>query len=290
MTRTHALLFVAALALAVGGGTGRATDDPAPAPAEVADDELLSELKSAPGENEAREKKLRDLYVQAGADDDAIGLQEVSSGDPAVPALHNVVVTKKGQTDAVIVVGGHLDKVKAGLGVIDDWSGACLASNLYQTLRNLETRHTFVFVGFAYEERGLLGSKAFVAGLAPGQKGRIRAMVNLECLGVDGPFLWTNGSTDRLEALAHKVADAHKLTLKDHVLLGVGADSIPFEKAGIPVITFDGLPRDKFRLIHSPADTYDNIQPARYLDAYRIVARFLLALDREPDEVPPEAK
>src|SRR5206468_557316 len=87
---------------------------------------------------------------------------------------------------------------------------------------------------------------------------------------------------DRLEALAHRVADEAKLPLKDHVLRGVGADSIPFERAGIPNITFDGLPREKFQLIHSKEDRFENIKPECYLDAYRVVNRFLQALDREP--------
>jgi putative aminopeptidase FrvX len=253
----------------------------ADAPALVADEELLDELKSAPKENPERVKKLRELYEQAGAPAEAITLQEVEPRVEGGEVLHNVIVTKKGKTDDVIVVGGHLDKVPPGGGVIDDWSGACLASNLYQSLRAVETEHTFVFIGFAHEEQGLLGSNAYVKSLPEDARKRVKAMVNLECLGPADPFLWTNGSTDKLEALAHKVADEHKLPLTDHVLQGVGADSIPFEKAGIPNITFDGLPREKFRLIHSVNDSFENVQPECYLNAYRLVLPFLMALDRE---------
>ncbi|HEX8201709.1 MAG TPA: M28 family peptidase [Isosphaeraceae bacterium] len=250
-------------------------------PAAVAERELLEELRSAPRENEARERQLRSLYEQAGARPEDIRLQAVPLGDDPGPVLHNVIVTKPGATDAVIVVGGHLDKVPPGDGVIDDWSGACLATNLFQALRPLRTRHTFVFIGFAHEERGLRGSRAYVASLSPEERAHIAAMINLECLGVDDPFLWTNGSTDRLEALAHRVADEDKLPLRDHVIEGVGADSIPFDRAGIPTLTFDGLPAERFDLIHSERDTYANILPECYINAYRLVVRFLLALDRE---------
>jgi hypothetical protein len=268
--------LAAALVLVLPARAPRAED----APASVAERELLEELRAAPRENVAREKTLRALYEQAGARPEDIALQEVPARDEQGPVLHNVIVTKPGETDAVIVVGGHLDKVPPGDGVIDDWSGACLATNLYQSLRPRRTRHTFVFIGFAHEERGLLGSRAYVASLSPEARAKVTAMVNLECLGVDDPFLWTNGSTDRLEALAHRVAEGNGLPLHDHVLENVGADSIPFDRAGIPTITFDGLPAPRFDLIHSEHDTYANVRPECYVNAYRVVSRFLLALDR----------
>jgi Iap family predicted aminopeptidase len=74
------------------------------------------------------------------------------------------------------------------------------------------------------------------------------------------------------------------LPLRDHVLEGVGADSIPFDRAGIPTLTFDGLPAERFDLIHSERDTYANIRPECYVNAYRVVASFLLALDGEAAE------
>ena len=250
-------------------------------PAAVAERELLEELQAAPRDNAARELALRALYEQAGAGPQSIALQAVPIAADPGPALHNVIVTKPGATDAVIVVGGHLDKVPPGAGVIDDWSGACLATNLYQALRPLPTRHTFVFIGFAHEERGLRGSRAYVASLSPESRAKITAMVNLECLGVADPFLWTNGSTDRLEGLAHRVAEAGGLPLRDHILEGVDADAIPFAQAGVPTITFDGLPAARFELIHSEQDTFSGIRPECYLNAYRVVAAFLRALDRE---------
>jgi len=279
---------LAPLFLIVIAAFATTADEPAPLP--VADDELLAELKSAPSDNVERVQKLRDLYLQAGAKEEEIALQEVPTRDEKAPKLHNVIVTLKGETDNVIVVGGHLDKVTVGQGVIDDWSGACLATNLYQTLLTQHPKHTFVFMGFAHEERGLLGSKHYVSELKPEQKAKIRAMVNLECLGVADPFIWTNGSSDRLETIAHRAADEYKLPLNDHVILGVGSDSIPFERAGIPNITFDGLPLDQLRLIHSPKDTYESIKPECYVNAYRVAARFLLALDRDTSNLKDEPK
>lgn len=239
--------------------------------------ELLAELRSAPRENPDRVQRLRELYLQAGAAKDDVVLQEVLAD--RAPPLHNVIVTKRGQSDSVIVVGGHLDKVSVGDGVIDDWSGSCLATNLYQTLRSIDTHHTFVFMGFAHEEQGLVGSSAYVKSLTETQRKQIRAMVNLECLGVSDAFVWSNGSTDMLEAIAYDVAARHELPLREHVIVGVGADSMSFDRVGIPTITFDGLPLEQIRLIHSPQDTFASIHQSAYCRTYEFVARYLLALD-----------
>jgi Iap family predicted aminopeptidase len=276
----------AILLLAIAAVRG---DAPKAGLAWVPDKEVLDELKSAPKENPARVERLRELYVQAGAKADDMTLQEVKLETEGAPVLHNVIVRKKGMTDSVIVVGGHLDKVPPGDGVIDDWSGACLATNLFQTIRGVSTHHTFVFMGFAYEEAGLVGSRAYVTSLAEEDRKRIKAMVNLECLGVEDPFIWTNGSTDSLEVIAHRVAEEHKLPLRDHEIQGVGADSIPFERAGIPNITFDGLPVEQLRLIHSERDNFSNIKPDSYLNAYRLTAHFLVTLDKSLAEPAPKA-
>lgn len=256
----------------------------------VEDQELMDELGSAPAKTVERVERLKELYELAGAKADEIELQEVKSPFGNGETSHNVIVTLAGKSGRTIVVGGHLDKVAPGKGIIDDWSGACLATNLYQTLRPLaeegKLRHSFVFVGFTAEEQGLIGSREFVKSRVqqkkPGDESReYVAMLNLECLGVADPMIWTNGSTDSLERIAHKVAAEFEIPLSDHEIRGVGADSIPFEDAGVPNLTFDGLPIDKFRFIHSEEDKFENIRQEYYVNSYRLAARFLVALDAE---------
>lgn len=254
-----------------------------PAPRPVPAEELLSELASAPLENPDRVARLRELFEQAGALAEAITMQDVAGRREDDPILQNVIVTKPGESSEVIVVGGHLDKVPAGHGVIDDWSGVCMATNLYQAMKDVPTKHTFVFMGFAYEEQGLIGSRLYVDQLGEDGVANVRAMVNLECLGAGGPFVWSNGSNDDLEAIAHEVAKANDLPLESHVIRGVGADSIPFDRVGIPTITFDGLPTDRFELIHSDKDTFENVDTAVYETTYALVLKYLLELDRSED-------
>ena len=63
--------------------------------------------------------------------------------------------------------------------MVDDWSGVSLLPSLFQALRGRPREHTYVFVAFGAEERGLVGSSLYVRSLAPEQKALIRAFVNL---------------------------------------------------------------------------------------------------------------
>ncbi|MEI9973001.1 MAG: M28 family peptidase [Ignavibacteriota bacterium] len=69
---------------------------------------------------------------------------------------------------------------------------AALLPSLYQSLKDQPRRHRFVFVEFSAEEEGLIGSKAFVSHLKREDAKRIHAMINLECLGLGAPEVWTS--------------------------------------------------------------------------------------------------
>lgn len=52
------------------------------------------------------------------------------------------------EATATIVVGGHLDFIDAGQGIVDDWSGAAMLASLYETLKPQTSKHSFEFVAF----------------------------------------------------------------------------------------------------------------------------------------------
>lgn len=76
----------------------------------------------------------------------------------------------KGSSDDIIVIGGHLDSKNysqtTGLapGADDDASGIAVITEVMRVLvdSNYQPDHTLVFVGYAGEEDGLLGSRDFV--------------------------------------------------------------------------------------------------------------------------------
>jgi hypothetical protein len=255
----------------------------------VSDQELIQELKDAPHTYADRTEKLVALFQQAGLTE--VKKQEATSPGTSPPAqLANVIALLPGKSPECIVVGAHTDFTMGGMGVIDDWSGASMLANIAQTLGPLPRNHTFLFIGFTLEEAGAVGSSRYVRRLSLQEKNNIRAMVNLDCLGVSKTFLWRTGSADALEALASRVAADEKVALTARQLTNVGADSDAFMAAGIPAITFDSLTAADFDLIDSPRDRFEAINPANYVEQYHFLVHYLLALDQMTEPIDPANK
>ena len=249
------------------------------------------------GVNQKRQERLGELFKQlfSGNGPEATLLDVHEDGILSRHELpvKNVQVTLAGKhANKIILLGAHLDQVpgQAGQGnphgVIDDWSGAALLVKLYEHLKQHSDvhgpfHHTFVFVGFAYEESGLWGSETYVQQLVGQNKlEQVKAMVNFECLGVSDLFTWDNGSTDWLEELALSVAqDLDGVKLNRRMLNGVGADSVPFILKQRPAITIDSLSDADFGKIHTPDDNRANINNDKYRAAFRFAASYLKELD-----------
>ena len=134
-----------------------------------------------------RKAALESLFQEVGCQADRIAEQPVPHSKQP-----NVICTMLGQTVSEIVVGRHFDSIETGMGAVDDWSGAVLLPSLYQSLDSKPRRHRFVFVGFAGEEAGLHGSGTYVNKLTSDERSNLRAMVNLECLGLSPPKVWAS--------------------------------------------------------------------------------------------------
>ena len=222
-----------------------------------------------------RKAALESLFDEVGCNADRFAEQPVRGSKAP-----NLVCTLPGETDNEIVVGGHFDSIETGMGAVDDWSGAVLLPSLYQRLASTRRRHRFVFVGFAAEEKGLVGSREFVRKLGRENIGRIRAMISLECLGVGPPKVWASRANPRLLDAYSLVANALHVQARGVNVDDVGDDdSHPFLDARVPVLTIHSLTRDTLRLIHTPHDRLDAIHAEDYYMAYRLAATYLAYLD-----------
>ena len=152
--------------------------------------------------------------------------------------------------------------------------------SLYQALKGRPRKHTYVFVAFAGEERGLVGSKRFVKNLTTDQKLVIRAFVNLECLGLTPTKIWLSRA-DRI--LAERLLEVAKTF--DMPLHGVNVDRVgdddthPFADAKLPVITIHSLTQESFRILHSERDRIQAIRFDDYYATYKLIAFYLAYLD-----------
>ncbi len=237
-------------------------------------------LETVSREISDRRATLVSLFEEVGCRDERLTSQKVSGSK-----FPNLICTMPGaDPDAgVIVVGGHFDLIDKGMGAVDDWSGVVLLPSLYQSLAALPRRHTFVFVGFAAEERGLFGSTEYVHHLSKPRKAGIRAMVNLECLGTSPPKVWASRADQRLLARLVNVASSMDLEIRASNVDRVGDDdSHPFLSARIPVITLHSITQETFGFLHSPRDQLNAIDAKNYYQAYLLASTFLAYLDAQP--------
>src|SRR5690242_6353088 len=103
---------------------------------------IIDRVRESQKTNDLREQKISELFQQAGC----------GSAMSEQPVKHvktpNVICKLQGETDEQIIVGAHYDKVSAGTGTIDNWSGAALLPSLYQGLASQKRHYTFLFVAF----------------------------------------------------------------------------------------------------------------------------------------------
>jgi aminopeptidase YwaD len=139
-----------------------------------------------------------------------------------------------------VVIGAHLDSVRAGPGANDNGSGSAVVLELARTLAQQapSTRpYTIRFALFGAEELGLFGSRYYVDALSPADRSATVAMLNLDMIGVGTE--WRFGGSDDLVQLALGAAnDLGQRALPLRGPLGSASDHASFVSAGIPAIFF----------------------------------------------------
>lgn len=225
--------------------------------------------------NAERESQLRTMFEHAGCADADLKEEQVQGKDPP-----NIICTLRGNSDSVIVVGAHTDHAKVGQGVVDDWSGAALLPALLESLRKSPRRHTFVFIGFADEEKGMWGSHYYVQHLNREQLHAIRAMINLECLGLTPTKVWADRANRQLLSDLILIAKNCQVDLQGVNVEGAGDDDThPFLSRHVPVITIHSVTQQTWHILHSAGDKLSAIDFNNYYDSYRLTAAYLAYLD-----------
>ncbi|MGA2354022.1 MAG: M28 family peptidase [Terriglobales bacterium] len=235
---------------------------------------LEAHLKAFSTSNDEREELIRKWMRGAGCKN--VGEQLIGGLLPP-----NLICVLPGRTKETIVVGAHTDKVDAGDGVVDNWTGAVLLPSLIYSLSTHSRRHTLIFIGFSSEEKGLLGSKYYVAHLAPEQRARIEAMVNFDSLGLGPTKVWaSHADQPLLDDLRATAASAHLPLATENVdSIGASADSESFVRDHIPRVTLHSVTDQNWTILHSPSDTLAAIKMSDYYDSYKLIAEYLAYLD-----------
>lgn len=232
-------------------------------------------LKSFADDNATREEIVHHLLAQSGCAKGNLFEKPVQYDLPP-----NVVCVVPGETAEIILVGAHTDKVEAGEGVVDNWSGASLLPSLLFSLTAQKRRHTFVFVGFSAEEKGMIGSAAYVEHLSPAQRAHIKAMVNMDSLGLAPTEVWASHADKPLLDALFAVSARTGLPVSILNVDGLGStDSESFARYHIPRITLHSVTVQSMKLLHSSDDMLAAINFDDYYDSYRLIAEYLAYLD-----------
>lgn len=240
---------------------------------------IQERFEAAPYKNPQRRETLKKFFEEAGCQGAQLAEQHLKGKRPP-----NVICTSPGATNSIILVGAHFDHVPLGEGVIDNWSGASLLPSLYQSIADRPRKHTFVFVGFTEEEKGLVGSKFYVKQLTSDQIARTRAMVNLDSLGLGPTKVWASRADPALLNALAVVAEALNLPLKGVNVDRVGRDdAIPFASKKLPTISIHSVTQETWRILHTPKDEMAAASLADFYQSYRLVAAYLAYLDETLD-------
>jgi hypothetical protein len=214
--------------------------------------------------------------------------------------VNNVVGYLPGNTDEYVVVGAHYDHIGTGEqfsmapsqagtihpGADDNASGAAGVIELARWFsKQPKQRRGILFMAFAGEELGLLGSSHFVD--HPSMPlDKASAMINMDMIGRvrDGKvYVGGVGTGDSLRATLDRIAPQHKLTLDYSDTTGYGSsDHTSFTTKQVPVLFFfSGLHAD----YHKPSDTWDKIDAPATVELLRLIAEVTDTL-RELSERP----
>ncbi len=216
------------------------------------------------------------MFEEAGCAGDRIAEETVRPKDPP-----NIICTLPGTTKSLIIVSAHFDHVREGDGAVDDWSGASLLPSLYEAMKVSPRNHTIQFIGFTDEEKGLVGSRFHVKHLAEEQLSTIKAVVNLECLGLASTEVWVHAADSSLLSALAALAQAEHTRVQGVDVQAVGNDDTqPFRDKKIPTITIHSLTQTTLPILHSRKDILAVVNLQRLNESYRLVAQYVAFLDR----------
>lgn len=263
------LFFVALLCSTAAGETLRLRTIP--------NEVIQARLGKFAGKNEQRRETLKNMFQEAGCKDRYLSDQPVTGSK-----LPNLICILPGSSGETIIVGAHFDRVDIGDGVVDNWSGAALLPSLYEALSAESRTHTFVFIAFTDEERGLVGSRFYAKRLTKEEVAKTEAMVNMDTLGLGPTKVWASAADKNLLRALIYMADTTKTSLTGVDVEAVGtSDAASFAERKIPNITIHSFTQKALEehILHSSKDNLSQIRLDDYCQTYFLVAAYLSFLD-----------
>ncbi len=174
----------------------------------------------------------------------------------------NVIAEIPGESDEVIVFTAHYDSTFLSSGAYDNLSGSIgILAALEHFASKGRPHYTLRFIWCGSEERGLLGSKAYVEALSEDELKKIILDINLDMIGsIMGRFIACCSSEDKLVHYIEYFAQEYGfgIACRQDVY---SSDSTPFADKGVPSLSFARLAPHNTATIHNSYDTVRVMSP-----------------------------
>ena len=186
---------------------------------------------------------------------------------------HNVVAEIPGKNGEWITLSAHYDTTALSHGSYDNMTGCAGLLGVMDALKNKPKNYGLRFVFCGSEERGLLGSKAYVRD-HEAELGGIALNINLDMIGtIMGKFL---ARVSAEEKLAHYIEYmGAELGFSVEAKTGVySSDSTPFADKGVPALSFARIASAAVAPIHCRFDRPDVLSMDQLQKDIAFIAEF----------------
>ena len=166
----------------------------------------------------------------------------------------NVIVDVKGEIDEQIVFTAHYDTTSLSQGAYDNMSGCIGLIGMAEYFSQNKPRYSMRFIFCGSEERGLLGSKAYVAAHEDELK-NVALVINLDMIGcIMGKFIAC--ATCEMQLVNYISYMGSELGFQVKAYQDVySSDSTPFADKGVPAVSFARVAGPNLAPIHNSYDT-----------------------------------
>jgi hypothetical protein len=242
------------------------------------EEEIAKDIALAPCKDAERMNAVKALFTRLGASAEQVTVEKLDD-------VENVVVRKPGTSPETLIIGAHYDKTDMGCGAIDNWTGIITIAHLYRSLKDVPLHKSLIFIAFGKEEKGLLGSKAWVRHIKKEDTGQYCAMINIDSLGMATPQVLENLSSKTLVNRVADLAQRMKIPFHKYNINGAGADSESFIAKKIPALTISAIANGWETVLHTSNDKAAKVNSNSLYIGYRLALALVAELDSLPCEV-----
>jgi carboxypeptidase Q len=191
--------------------------------------------------------------------------------------------------DEIVLIGAHLDSWDLGTGALDDAAGCAMVIDAARSMvqLGLKPMRTVRVVLFMNEEFGLSGARAYADTHKAEVKKHVAAMEADAGAGKPLGFRVVGGveAKNMVRGLVKPLARWLPVDVSSEEM--AGADLIPLQAVGVPVLSLHQDVSEYFEWHHTAGDTFDKIDPQDIALATAALASLTWSLATSNEHLPP---